>query len=550
MRRFSIWILILAGTCTATTNPPRIFYSDIESGPNSGGENEDGAFVTLYGARFGAQKADSAVTIGGTPAAAYPVWKGDRITFQVGKGTSSGVIQVHTSAGASNPLPFTIRPGRIRFVSQRGKDSAKGSATAPWRTVLHARDAMGPGDITYVRQDAVQATNDDWSACFLLAGKGGTPDRPISLVAYPGDHPTIGSEKATAEGGCDFGIRNKGQGEDYWVIAGFDLRGGGEGLSIYGTRGWRVIANDISCPRGDGPSACLGTGKTDKLAIFGNRIHDTGRPGASALYHGVYLGTDSNHVNFGWNEIANVNGCRGLHVHSSGGADLFDLQIHDNLIHDVQCDGIILATVDPSKPGGVNIWNNIIYNAGKGPNTPERSGTFFCINVQGWTNAGEPGSGTIEVFNNTMYACGNWSNPPYEHSNGAISMNGPNPAKRLRLRNNIFYQTTPRPFLVADDGAGRLCRTGDECGRVYGSDNLFYGPPPLPSMSHLQRNLRANPDFADLLKFDFNIGPRSRAARGGAVTPHSSDRQGFEFDKCDCRPIGASAAPQSGAPNR
>src|SRR5262249_13542287 len=33
---------------------PVLFFSDLESGPSTGGENGDGVFVTLYGERFGA----------------------------------------------------------------------------------------------------------------------------------------------------------------------------------------------------------------------------------------------------------------------------------------------------------------------------------------------------------------------------------------------------------------------------------------------------------------------------------------------------------------
>jgi hypothetical protein len=281
---------------------------------------------------------------------------------------------------------------------------------------------------------------------------------------------------------------------------------------------------------------------TTYLQAFGNNIHDTGRVGASALYHGVYLGAESNHIEFGWNTIANVNGCRGLHVYASGGKDLFDLQIHDNLIHDIQCDGIILANVDPSQPGGVNVWNNIIYNAGRGPNTPEGSGAFFCINVQGSTNAGPPGSGTIEVFNNTMYACGAWNKPPYGNANGGVSMGGPNPKKRLRLRNNIIWQTTNAPHILMDDGMDHLCSDSDNCDRMYGANNLFWGGLRAPANKNLTGSLYANPQFYNVAQYDFRLAEASRAARAGVITPHNTDRLGTSFDACKCRPIGAHAA--------
>src|SRR6476646_6620746 len=39
-----------------------IFYSDLTSGPNSGGENDKGAYVTIWGNGFGASQGGSTVT--------------------------------------------------------------------------------------------------------------------------------------------------------------------------------------------------------------------------------------------------------------------------------------------------------------------------------------------------------------------------------------------------------------------------------------------------------------------------------------------------------
>ena len=51
----SLWmILLLPGLMLAQSPAPRLFFSDLDSGPNSGGENNNGAYVTLYGANLGA----------------------------------------------------------------------------------------------------------------------------------------------------------------------------------------------------------------------------------------------------------------------------------------------------------------------------------------------------------------------------------------------------------------------------------------------------------------------------------------------------------------
>jgi hypothetical protein len=58
-------------------------------------------------------------------------------------------------------------------------------------------------------------------------------------------------------------------------------------------------------------------------------------------WHNAYFGVSSNSVNFGWNDVNGGTGkaCRGLQF-SSSGASLYDLHVHDSLIHDTVCDGI------------------------------------------------------------------------------------------------------------------------------------------------------------------------------------------------------------------
>ncbi len=515
-------LLVIAASLRVEAAQPVVFFLDLESGPNSGGEYDAGVYVTVYGRGFG----DTGyVTIGAGRATAYPVWTDSKVTFQLGQSATTGQVAVYAAGATSNALLFTVRPGRIYFVSTTGSDAANGSSSAPWATVQHARDSMLPGDTTYVRNSVTASTNDDWSACLILGGQSGIAGRPLAMIGYPGESPTIGNVAPTAKAGCDSGIRTKGQGEHYWVFAGLRIRGGEEAMSLYGVHDWRIIGNDLSCPQGDGPTACLGTGIASNLKLYGNDIHDAGHVGSSALYHGVYLGTESNHIDFGWNSISRVKGCRGLQVYASDGADLFDLQIHDNVVHDTQCDGIILATVDPSKPGGINVYNNLIYNAGQGPNTPEGSGAFYCLNAQGWTNAGTPGSGVIEFYNNTLFNCGSWQ-AGYDGANGAVTMNGANPAKRLRLRNNIILQNGASPYLAMDDGREHTCLPEDNCSRVFGSNNLFWGNGPAPSSTNLNNSLNNDPLLLNPALANFHLQSASPARSAGTSTPVSTDAEG------------------------
>ena len=68
-------VMLLAATAAfAQSVPPTIFYSDLASGPNSGGQSNAGAFVTIHGKGFGSSKGSSIVTTGGGPAGSYASW--------------------------------------------------------------------------------------------------------------------------------------------------------------------------------------------------------------------------------------------------------------------------------------------------------------------------------------------------------------------------------------------------------------------------------------------------------------------------------------------
>jgi hypothetical protein len=526
-RNTAVCAALLLSAAASWGASPVVFFTDLTNGPKSGGQNNGGAFVTIYGKDFGATRSNSTVTIGGGPAGAYPLWTDNKIAFQLGAAAVTGNIVVTTPAGASNPAPFTVRSGHIYFVSTSGSDRNSGKYNSPWLTLMHARDTMQPGDITYAMNGLAQTSDDGsgWQTSLLLSS-GGTAAAPMAFVVYPQAFATIGSTT-----GPPTGVRTAPRGgtyPNYWVFAGFTLRGQGAAMALWGSTGWRIVGNDFSCPSGDGAGACMDTVESSSLAFYGNTVHDTGAANASALYHGVYFGTDSNHLDIGWNTIANVHGCRGIQIHSTpqsgepaSGQNQYDIRIHDNTIHDTQCDGIIVDTVDPSK-GPVSIYSNVIYNAGEGPNNPEKSGGWSCIYVPASTERGPKGSGMVDVYNNTLYACGTFTSPPYGSANAGIVYGGGNAAIYLRIRNNIVYQTTTSlhrsgvPYLVIwNPSTHAVCADTGNCSWIRGSNNLFYGSGAAPRNTNIANSVNANPQFAGLSRWDFHILSGSPARNKG-----------------------------------
>ena len=514
-----ILIALLAGSAWAMPGPPRIFYSDLESGPNTGGQADQGAFVTLYGKGFGANRGNSTVTIGGRLAAGYPIWTDSKIAFQLGSGAQTGKIVVTVGGQASNEVPFVVRSGRIYFVATSGADHNSGSFSAPWRTIVKAVKSMGSGDIVYVMDGVAQASVDDFDACLSIRSSG-SKGRPKALVAYPGARAAVGVETGTP-----YGLRTpdiEGGPFSYWTIAGLFLRGGNESVSMVSVSNWRLVANDISCPNGNGVAACVEVERSTNIKVLGNHIHNAGRTGASKHYHSLYFTTDSNHIEAGWNTINDNHSCRGIQFHSSPngsntGFNQYDLIVHDNVIHGQVCDGINFATIDPSK-GPVQAYNNVIYHVGTGPDPQGDEANYACISSPGTTNHGPHGSGTADWFNNTLYDCGSRGG----ENSGAFDVESGSPS--VRLQNNVVYVNRGENYLEPNTDTTRIA----------GNDNLWYGGGKAPAYG--TASLNADPRFVDPAAFDFHLRSGSPAIHAGSCPGIATDFDGVprpEGGACD-----------------
>jgi hypothetical protein len=494
----------------------RIFYTDLLSGPNTGGENGAGAYVTVFGNSFGATRGASTVTVGGGGAAAYPIWTNTRVTVQLGATAKTGDIVVNVDGtGASNGAPFTVRAGSIYFVSGAGSDTGNdGSFGKPWGTILHAKDSLKPGDIAYVgtsASDSVsQTTESNYRAALSMefsdGANSGTADAPKALIVYPGATATIGVESGLERGLLAPAITGT---FDFWVIAGFTIRGETEAIDLEGPAdGWRIVGNDISCPNGTGLSGCV-TGGPTHLAFLGNVVHDAaGNVAASAItkyYHGIYFG--SSHIELGWNVVRDGKTCRAIQFHDTGGPNEFDLDVHDNLVHGTTCDGINFATVDPSQ-GAVRAYNNVVYDVGRGPDPVDGSSNYAGVYVANITNAGPAGSGSVQIYQNTFYDVGARATG----AAGAIARAaGP---VGLQADNNLVLSKSGEQYVSSDT----------DLSMVQGSHNLFFGAGTGPA--ELGPLPAQDPLFVNATTFDFHLKPASPAIDHGMTTAATTDFDG------------------------
>lgn len=492
-------VLVGAGIAGAQALVPRIFFTDLTSGPNTGGENNNGTILTIYGKNFGATQGSSTVTIGGAPVAAYLQWGAasigetglQKISVAIGKNVATGAVVVQTTTGMSNSdVTFTVRSGNIYCVATTGNDSNSGAfPNSCWKTIPQAAHSISPGDIAYVENGVSQLTEDTYSAYVSLM-KAGTQSNPLAIVVYPGATATVGN------GGVGYGFRLpaiSGGPFNWWVIAGFNISAAYTGISVPYATGSRIIANDVTCntTSATGNAACLTADSASTTWLYGNNIHDVGYSGSTKTYHAVYWSVDTNHDQMAWNTIKNVLGCRGIQFYTYTGSDMYDIHVHDNVIHNVRCDGINFSTVDPTK-GTVEAYNNIIYHVGTGPDPVDGQANYACVNVN--TVGGYTGA-FVEIYNNTMYDCGGRN---LSGNSGAVT-----PAAPARVRNNIVYLTSGETWTAY-------------CSNTTGTNNLG---PTASNCSSLTAGITTDPLLQNLSGNDFHLTASSPAIGAGVNIP-------------------------------
>ncbi|HEY3768730.1 MAG TPA: choice-of-anchor Q domain-containing protein [Candidatus Angelobacter sp.] len=506
----------------AQSAPPRIFFSDLESGPKTGGQSSNGVWVTIWGKGFGATQGTSTVTVGGGAVATYPLWSDGKIIFQLGAGAATGSVIVNVPGiGTSNGLPFTVRAGNVFFVATTGNDANTGSFTSPWKTILQAKNAIAAGDTAYIEDGVSQTSEDNFTAYISMDNNGasnsGTATAPKALIAYPNATVTVG-----VAGGLAYGIRtpNIGTDEDYWVISQLHILGGTQSMDLGGT-GWRIIGNEMQCPGADAEVGCFEMSGGNQIKFYGNEVHNAGiNPTSSKFYHAVYFSTDSNHIDVGWNHIHDNFTCRALQFHSSPlcsptcgagdttGFNQFDLHVHDNLIHGDNCNGINFATVDPSK-GVVEAYNNVVYHVGL-MDPLQLGASFSCIYLANITNNGAAGGGTVNVFNNTLSDCAANNSANASGSRGAFGVaSGASSTLILNLRNNVAYQNAGEIYI---DGV---------TAQITGDHNLWFGLSAAPVQT--TSNVTTNPLFVNRTLSDFHLTSTSPAKDAGlTIVPTNS----------------------------
>jgi hypothetical protein len=475
-----IFLLLLAN---AYASAPVIFYSDLTSGPNTGGQNNKGAFVTIWGNNFGATRGSSYVSIGGGQADNYPVWSDTKVSFQLGANAATGNITVTTSEGPSNGVSFTVRSGNIYFVSTSGDNGNAGSYASPWRSWQYAASTMAAGDIIYGRGGSYTATADNGTdgRCIKIespVAPGGSTGNPKAFVAYPGEIPIL---YPPAISGQIILVVN----QSYLVFSQLYLYNptgtDSTDASSFGTT-WNSDGNTTSntnirfvgnvCRKNylsawNAMSAAVTACNGSDIQILGNKVYDVGN---GKQEHGIYLNEALTNAEVGWNEVYDVHNGYGIEIYNDYQAPYVNCIVHDNLIYRIGRCGIQLAC-----PGTYKVYNNILWDCGQ-------------ITFSGLRLSGGGATKTFEIYNNIFYDNGqneltDAEDDPGSEPFGQIHLLV-SEMQSLIFRNNIIRSLNSSETYWKRDYTGST--------QTF-SNNLYYGNGGKPSFDNGSSTLNTDP---------------------------------------------------------
>ncbi|WP_263417965.1 beta strand repeat-containing protein [Terriglobus albidus] len=505
------------GTVTLTVNAasssspgssggPHINYTDLNVGSGTGGDNGNGVYVRIFGSNFGSTQGSSTVVLGGPLVTNCSLcsWSDTTIIAQLGSAAKTGNIVVTVNGAASNGVPFTVTPTDIVFVSPNGADTNTGSFTSPfksWRAAFNSvtsSDSMTPvrNTVIYLLPGTDVSFDDGrgYKSAISIDIGGSSPTSQLSIVGYPGGTVNVGSPSIT------YGVHGWGK---YATIANLNIVGQSSAIDAEAGN-VRIINNSLSCPAppsGLGGTACaLGetTDPSETWVFDGNNVHDTGG-NVDKTYHAVYFSSNVNHAEVGWNDVGqNFKGyCRGIMFHATLGNNEYDLHIHDNVVTNSYCDGIALASVNPSE-GTVEIYNNVVAHVALASNPyGVANETGIAINTD---PAAGSSSGNVEVYNNTVVDAGAYTIGNQNGCFGVVSSGA-----GLHLTNNICSQPS---------GSQPYVESGST--NVSGSHNLWYGAGAAPSWD--SSPVGSNPLFVSTGNFALQSQSPAKAAGTKSIT--------------------------------
>lgn len=525
-------ILNIYGICHAAS--PKLFYSDLLSGPKTGGQNNKGVFVTVWGKDFGSTRGSSYVTIGGGQADNYPEWSDTKICFQLGSNAQTGLIKVVTGEGVNSTvsmpegdfegLPFTVRTtGNIYFVDINATSEGNGSYSSPWRNPHNWYTTMDAGDTCYFRggtySGAKYGNQSFTSGQWILHPREcnqGTEENPIAFVGYPGENAYFFANSGSAPYSV-FINHYSGAFPDWVVVAKFKMKahtkcfGGGMGNGV------RFIGNDCDgLNRTD--QAQVGTvGFGQHAKILGNKIH--GGRTRNKFDHAIYNGgcPYNGDIEIGYNHVYDNDFGTGAlialnHEGSRCGEGEYvkDAYIHHNIfdmtLRNTTALGIFDLSYEYTDPESemphTYVYNNIVIGGDANADSPA---PMYAYN------------GKAYFYNNTFYnAVDSKSESGVIYFRHAVINSSTKMLYHGEARNNIIHKKPSASNYIRVSGGFPDPHVPDAT--MILSNNVYYGDGTFTNTNGWTDSdpINADPKFRAPLSGDFSLMEDSPARNAGS----------------------------------
>jgi len=320
-----------------------------------------------------------------------------------------------------------------RVAAPGGSDSADGTVDAPFATVQHLVDSLGPGDTGCIRAGTYHEQN------ITIRNGGAGDDARVTIASYPGERATIDGRVYVADGANYVTVRDLN-------LNGHDGPSCGDGCVLPSptVNGDHIVFqnNDVT---DDHIGICFNLGnasygRAEHDVIQDNRIHDCGTLPAKNHDHGIYVtAADDTQI---LNNVIYDNADRGVQLYP----DAQRTTIRGNVI-DGNGEGVIFSGGDTFASNDNVVEHNIITNA------------KLRYNVESWYPGSAVGSGNV-VRDNCIYG-GN-------EGNVLPSQEG------FHATNNVVADPH-----YADRAAGDFKVQNDTCAKVLAGGS----PPASPSGS-------------------------------------------------------------------
>ena len=397
------------------TAAPRVTYTDAVSGPTTGGENNQGAYLSIFGTNFGSANGLGSATkvyIGGNEVANYRYLGPAKVASKLGLQQLTVQVGNLGNPAMGKPLPvtvavngitsngdnsFTPNPGRILFVALNGNDSTAvaGDITKPWRHLQTssnggAAGVLRAGDHVVIRGGNWNDTGLDgaWLRFRYPQQEGSAPTGAsgtgwIHITAYPGQISGNAIEDVhySTPSGVKGGIHGAnsayfGTTGDWVSISNLRMDINANATSDaapinlqYSAGPWRVVNNELGpWPSAINSKAAGVSGHGDNVKVLGNHIYGMACTGAFEN-HGIYADSGASRWEIGYNWIHDITGGNLVQFYDnvglagnnysgfpSGWTGFTGMQVHHNWLDGSGKYGLNLA--DGSVSGA--IWDNVI----------------------------------------------------------------------------------------------------------------------------------------------------------------------------------------------